>query len=148
MAEPGEFTKLAFQNGKINLLKAEGIADLISSETEIQRRQAIKIMNGLSANVFNEMREDLLKILTKVEAKIDFPDEDLPKETLDNIKKESKDIQNKIEKILNDQKIGERIRDGFKIAIVGPTNAGKSSLQFAIKERSAIVLKQLELQGM
>ena len=83
LAEPGEFTKLAFQNGKINLLKAEGIADLISSETEIQRRQAIKIMNGLSANVFNEMRENLLKILTKVEAKIDFPDEDLPKETLD-----------------------------------------------------------------
>ncbi len=66
LAEPGEFTKLAFQNGKINLLKAEGIADLISSETEIQRRQAIKIMNGLSANVFNEMRENLLKILTKV----------------------------------------------------------------------------------
>jgi len=78
LAEPGEFTKLAFQNGKINLLKAESIADLISSETEIQRKQAIKIMNGKSADQFNFLREKLLKILSHVEAKIDFPEEDLP----------------------------------------------------------------------
>ena len=78
LAEPGEFTKLAFQNGKINLLKAESVADLISSETEIQRQQAIKIMNGKSANRLNFLREKLLKILSYVEAKIDFPDEDLP----------------------------------------------------------------------
>jgi len=78
LAEPGEFTKLAFQNGKINLLKAESIADLISSETEIQRQQAIKIMDGKSADQFNFLREKLLKILSNVEAKIDFPDEDLP----------------------------------------------------------------------
>src|SRR5210317_1075914 len=77
LAEPGEFTKLAFQNGKINLLKAESVADLISSETEIQRQQAIKIMNGRSADQFNILREKLLKILSYVEAKIDFPDEDL-----------------------------------------------------------------------
>ena len=79
LAEPGEFTKLAFQNGKINLLKAESIADLISAETEIQRQQAIKIMNGKSADKFNFLREKLLKILSHVEAKIDFPDEGLPK---------------------------------------------------------------------
>ena len=72
LAEPGEFTKLAFQNGKINLLKAESIADLISAETEIQRQQAIKIMNGKSANKFNNLREKLLKILSHVEAKIDL----------------------------------------------------------------------------
>ena len=77
LAEPGEFTKLAFQNGKINLLKAESVADLISSETEIQRQQAIKIMNGKSADRFNFLREKLLKILSHVEAKIDFPEEDL-----------------------------------------------------------------------
>jgi tRNA modification GTPase len=71
LAEPGEFTKLAFQNGKINLLKAESVADLISSETEIQRQQAIKIMNGKSADQFNFLREKLLKILSHVEAKID-----------------------------------------------------------------------------
>ena len=78
LAEPGEFTKLAFQNGKINLLKAESVADLISSETEIQRQQAIKTMSGRSADQFNFLREKLLKILSHVEAKIDFPDEDLP----------------------------------------------------------------------
>ena len=69
LAEPGEFTKLAFQNGKISLLKAESIADLISSETEIQRQQAVKIMNGKSADQFNFIREKLLKILSHVEAK-------------------------------------------------------------------------------
>ena len=89
LAEPGEFTKLAFQNGKINLLKAESIADLISSETEIQRQQAIKIMNGKSADQFNFLREKLLKILSHVEAKIDFPDEDLPSDILKEIKKSS-----------------------------------------------------------
>ena len=73
LAEPGEFTKLAFQNGKINLLKAESIADLISAETEIQRQQAIKIMNGKSSDRFNTLREKLLKILSHIEAKIDFP---------------------------------------------------------------------------
>ena len=87
LAEPGEFTKLAFQNGKINLLKAESIADLISAETEIQRKQAIKIMNGNSSKKFNELREKLLKLLSFIEAKIDFPDEDLPNENLKKIKK-------------------------------------------------------------
>ena len=122
LAEPGEFTKLAFQNGKINLLKAESIADLISAETEIQRLQAVKIMNGKSSEKFNELREKLLKILSFVEAKIDFPEEDLPDENLKKIQKDSLDVLNKINKILSDQKVGEIIREGFKIAIVGPTN--------------------------
>ena len=73
LAEPGEFTKIAFLNDKINLLKAESIADLISSETEIQRQQAIKIMTGKSSSKFNSWRDKLLKILSNVEAKIDFP---------------------------------------------------------------------------
>ena len=128
MAEAGEFTKIAFQNGKINLLKAESIADLISAETEIQRLQAIKIMKGKSSEKFNELRDKLLKILSFVEAKIDFPEEDLPDENIRKIKKDSNDVLVEINKILNDQKVGEIIREGFKIAIVGPTNAGKSSL--------------------
>ena len=143
LAEPGEFTKLAFQNGKINLLKAESIADLISSETEIQRQQAIKIMNGKSADQFNFLREKLLKILSHVEAKIDFPDEDLPNDILEEIKKSSDDVLKNIEKILNDQKVGERIREGFKIAILGPTNAGKSSLLNHLSNRDVAIVSEI-----
>jgi len=143
LAEPGEFTKLAFQNGKINLLKAESIADLISAETEIQRQQAIKIMNGKSADKFNELREKLLKILSHVEAKIDFPDEDLPQDILKNIKKDSTEVSLDIKKILNDQKVGERIREGFKIAIIGPTNAGKSSLLNHLSNRDVAIVSEI-----
>ena len=143
LAEPGEFTKLAFQNGKISLLKAESIADLISSETEIQRQQAIKIMNGKSSDQFNFLREKLLKILSHVEAKIDFPDEDLPKDILNEIKISSDEILKNIEKILDDEKVGERIREGFKIAILGPTNAGKSSLLNHLSNREAAIVSEI-----
>ena len=143
LAEPGEFTKLAFQNGKINLLKAESIADLISSETEIQRQQAIKIMNGKSADQFNYLRDKLLKILAHVEAKIDFPEEDLPNNILDEIKNSSDEVIIKIKKILNDQKVGERIREGFKIAILGPTNAGKSSLMNYLSNRDVAIVSEI-----
>ena len=143
LAEPGEFTKLAFQNGKINLLKAESIADLISSETEIQRQQAIKIMNGKSSDQFNFLRQKLLKILSHIEAKIDFPDEDLPNDILVEIKKSSDDVLKNIEKILNDQKVGERIREGFKIAILGPTNAGKSSLLNHLSNRDVAIVSEI-----
>ena len=143
LAEPGEFTRLAFQNGKINLLKAESIADLISAETEIQRLQAIKIMKGNSSEKFNELREKLLKVLSFVEAKIDFPDEDLPEENLNKIKKDSLDVISEINKILNDQKVGEIIREGFKIAIVGPTNAGKSSLINNLSNREVAIVSEI-----
>ncbi len=143
LAEPGEFTKLAFQNGKINLLKAESIADLISSETEIQRQQAIKIMNGKSSNQFNLLREKLLKILSHVEAKIDFPEEDLPNNILDEIKNSLDDVIIQIKKILDDQKVGEIIREGFKIAILGPTNAGKSSLINHLSNRDVAIVSEI-----
>ena len=142
-AEPGEFTKLAFQNGKINLLKAESIADLISAETEIQRLQAVNIMQGQSSQKFNELREKLLKLLSYVEAKIDFPEEDLPEDDLKKIKKDSTNVLNEIEKILDDQKVGEIIREGFKIAIVGPTNAGKSSLLNNLSNREVAIVSEI-----
>ena len=143
LAEAGEFTKLAFQNGKINLLKAESIADLISAETEIQRKQAIKIMRGKSSAKFNELREKLLKLLSFVEAKIDFPEEELPEENLKKIKQDSSYVLNEIQKILNDQKVGEIIREGFKIAIVGPTNAGKSSLLNNLSNREVAIVSEI-----
>jgi len=142
LAEPGEFTKIAFQNGKINLLKAESISDLISSETEIQRQQAIKIMSGKSSDKFNLWRQTLIKVLSNIEAKIDFPDQDLPKNILKNIKNNSNQVKDEIKKILNDQKVGERIREGFKIAIVGPTNAGKSSLMNYLSRRDVAIVSE------
>ncbi len=143
LAEPGEFTKMAFQNGKINLLKAESIADLISSETEIQRKQALEIMNGKSADKFNAWREKLLKILSHVEAKIDFPDEDLPKNIFKEIKITSNQVLKEITKTLNDHKVGERIREGFKIAIVGPPNSGKSSLLNYLSKRDVAIVSEI-----
>ena len=143
LAEPGEFTKIAFQNDKINLLQAESIADLISSETEIQRQQAIKIMSGQNSSKFISWRERLLKILSHVEAKIDFPDEDLPNDVLRGIKTNSNKIKSEIQKTLNDQKVGERIREGFKIAIVGPINAGKSSLLNYLSRREVAIVSEI-----
>ena len=143
LAEPGEFTKLAFQNGKINLLKAESIADLISAETEIQRLQAIKIMEGKSSAKFNELREKLLKVLSFMEAKIDFPEEDLPEENLKKIRNDCSEALNEINKILNDQRVGEITREGFKIAIIGPTNAGKSSLINNLSNREVAIVSEI-----
>ena len=143
LAEPGEFTKRAFQNGRINLLKAESISDLISAETEIQRKQALKIKSGKSSDKFNSWREKLLKVLSHVEAKIDFPEEDLPKNIIKQIQKTSNNVLNEIKKTLNDQKVGERIREGFKIAIVGPPNSGKSSLLNYLSKRDVAIVSEI-----
>ena len=143
LAEPGEFTKLALQNNKINLLKAESIGDIIKSETEIQRKQAIKIMSGTNISKFDDWREKLVKILSNIEAKIDFPEEDLPYEILKNLKKDAKKIEAEIKKTLNDNKVGEIIREGFKIAIVGPSNAGKSSLLNYLSRREVAIVSEM-----
>ena len=116
---------------------------MISAETEIQRLQAVKIMKGKSSKKFNELRKKLLKILSFVEAKIDFPEEDLPEENLKKIKEDSSNVLNEIKKILNDQKVGEIIREGFKIAIVGPTNAGKSSLLNNLSNREVAIVSEI-----
>ena len=143
LAEPGEFTKRAFQNGRINLLKAESVADLILSETEIQRKQAVKIMSGKSSDKYNSWRDKLLKILSHIEAKIDFPDEDLPKNIIKNIQQISSQVLKEIQKALNDEKVGERIREGFKIAILGPPNSGKSSLLNYLSKRDVAIVSEI-----
>ena len=144
LAEPGEFTKIAFENGKINLLNVEALSDLISSETELQRKQAINLLSGKVSKKYQELRNRLLKILANVEAKIDFPDEDLPEDILKNIKNETRDIIKIINTILNDNKVGEKIRDGFKVVIVGPTNAGKSSLLNYLSKREVAIVSEIE----
>ena len=100
-------------------------------------------MNGRSADKFNYLREKLLKILSHVEAKIDFPDEDLPNNILNEIKKSSDEVLKNIENILDDQKVGERIREGFKITILGPTNAGKSSLLNHLSNRDVAIVSEI-----
>ena len=143
IAEPGEFTKIALENGKINLLKAESIGDLIAAETEIQRRQAIDIMSGNHGKRYANWREKLIKILSNIEAKIDFPEEELPKNILEDIKKNSFNVKNEIIKTLDDQRVGERIREGFKIAILGPANAGKSSLLNYLSRREVAIVSEI-----
>ena len=143
MADPGEFTKLAFVNGKINLLKAEAIGDLIAAETQIQIDQAQSIIRGKSFLKFQNIREKIIKILGTMEAKIDFPDEDIPENVTENIKNEVENIETEIKKILDDNRVGEKIRAGFKIAIVGPPNSGKSSLMNYFSKRDVSIVSEV-----
>ena len=144
LAEPGEFTKIAFQNNKIDLLEAESIGDLIHSETELQRQQAIKLVQGNVSNHYNNLREKLVKSLAYIEAKIDFAEDDLPEKVLKEVHKSIKDIHNDIQKILEDNKIGEKIRDGFKVSIIGEVNAGKSSLLNLLSKREVAIVSEEE----
>ena len=140
LAEPGEFTKIAFQNDKIDLLKAESIGDLIHSETELQRQQAIKLVQGNASNYYNDLRKKIIKSLAFIEAKIDFAEEDLPEKVLKDAHKSIKEIHSEITKIIEDNKVGEKIRDGFRVSITGEVNAGKSSLLNLISKREVAIV--------
>lgn len=142
LAEPGEFTKLAFQNNKIDLLEAESIGDLIHSETELQREQAVKLVQGNASNYYNNLREKLIKSLAYIEAKIDFAEDDLPDNVLKEVQLSIKEVHNDIKKIINDNKIGEKIREGFRVAIIGEVNAGKSSLLNLLSKREAAIVSE------
>jgi len=142
LAEPGEFTKIAFQNNKIDLIEAESIADLIHAETELQRQQALKLVHRDASNYYNDLREKLIKSLAHIEAKIDFEEDDLPKSVLAEVYKSIKEVHIDIQKILDDNRVGEKIRDGFKVSIVGEVNAGKSSLLNLLSRRDAAIVSE------
>ena len=142
LAEPGEFTKIAFQNNKIDLIEAESIGDLIHSETEMQRQQAVKLVQGNASNYYNNLREKLIKSLAYIEAKIDFAEDDLPESVLEEVQISIKEVHSDIKKILEDQKVGEKIRDGFKVSILGEVNAGKSSLLNLLSRRNAAIVSE------
>ena len=142
LAEAGEFTKVAFQNNKIDLIEAESIGDLIHSETELQRQQAVKLVQGNASNYYNDLREKLIKSLAYIEAKIDFAEDDLPESVLKNVQKSIKEVHLDIKKILDDHKVGEKIRDGFRVSIVGEVNAGKSSLLNLLSKRDVAIVSQ------
>jgi tRNA modification GTPase len=144
LAEPGEFTKIAFQNNKIDLVEAESIGDLIHAETELQRQQAVKFIQGNASNYYNDLREKLIKSLSYIEAKIDFAEDDLPEKVLKEVHNSIKGIHQDILKILEDNKIGEKIRAGFRVSIIGEVNAGKSSLLNLLSKREVAIVSEEE----
>ncbi len=141
LAEPGEFTKQAFLNNKINLYEAESIADLLNAETEGQRVQALRLKN--SSPLFMKWRERILDVMSKCEAAIDFSEEDLPPSILEGNYEKINEINSEIETMLNDAKVGEIMREGFKIAIFGPPNSGKSSFLNLLARRKAAIVSEV-----
>jgi tRNA modification GTPase len=140
LAEPGEFARRSFLNGKMDLTAAEGLADLIEAETELQHKQAIRQLGGGLEKIYDSWRKELLSLISLLEAYIDFPDEDIPEETLQQVADKIKVLINEINNHLNDNNRGERLRDGLKLAIIGKPNVGKSSLlNFLMKRDVAIV---------
>jgi tRNA modification GTPase len=139
LAEPGEFTRRAFVNGKLDLTQAEAIADLAAAETEAQRRQALRQLDGALGDLYRGWSDRLLRALAHLEAAIDFPDEDLPPEIEAGVAREADALATEIAAHLADSHRGERLRDGIEIAIVGPPNAGKSSLLNQLARREAAI---------
>jgi len=139
LAEPGEFTRRAFLSGKLDLLQAEAIADLAAAETEAQRRQALRQLDGAQGRLYRGWSERLTRLSAHLEAAIDFPDEDLPGDLEAEIARETADLAAAITAHLADGHRGERLRDGIGVAILGPPNAGKSSLLNRIARREAAI---------
>ena len=139
LAEPGEFTRRAFENGKLDLTAAEGLADLVAAETSAQRRQALRQLEGELGRLYEGWRERLLRALAHVEAEIDFPEEGLPGEIWDRVRADAKVLRQEIAAHLADGRRGERLREGLSVAIIGPPNAGKSSLMNALARRDVAI---------
>jgi tRNA modification GTPase len=139
-AEAGEFTRRAFEHGKLDLTEVEGLADLVMAETEAQRRQAYRQLRGLLGDRAEAWRQKLIQALALVEAAIDFSDEgDVPKNLLEPALVTALELKDEIGQALADRR-GERLRDGLVIAIAGPPNAGKSTLLNRIARREAAIV--------
>lgn len=141
-AEPGEFTRRAFDRGKLDLSEVEGLADLIDAETEAQRRQALRQMEGALSQQVAAWRDDLVAVLAHAEAAIDFPDEELPDEISDRNAHHILCLREKISQYLVDYHHGERLREGICVALVGAPNAGKSSLLNAFARRPVAIVSE------
>ncbi len=143
LAEPGEFTRRAFQNGKLDLTAAEGLADLVAAETAAQRRQALRQLGGALSAQYDAWRQRLIELMARVEADIDFPDEDLPDGVVEAARAPLAELAGEIAAHLADARRGEVLREGVAVAILGAPNAGKSSLLNALVRREAAIVSEI-----
>lgn len=143
LAEAGEFSRRAFYNRKMDLTQADGLADLIDAETSLQQKTALKQLGGTLLSLYDSWRSELVEILSLIEAYIDFPDENIPQNTVFKIENGVFKMIEEISKHLSSNKIDERMKDGFKVVISGPTNAGKSSLINALTARRVAIVSDI-----
>ena len=140
-AEAGEFARRAFANGKLDLTSAEGLADLVAAETDAQRRQALRQLQGLLGGKAEQWRAKIVEALALVEAQIDFPDEgDVPGDLMGPALAIARELQRELAAVLADDRRGERLREGLVIALAGPPNSGKSSLLNRMARREAAIV--------
>lgn len=140
LAEPGEFTRRAFENGKLDLAQAEGVADLIEAETQAQRRQALDQLGGALGQAQARWRDALIEALAMFEAAVDFPDEEVPEDVAARARPLIEGLVAQLEAAIAHVKRGEQVREGFRIALVGAPNAGKSTLLNALARREAAIV--------
>jgi len=143
LAEPGEFTRRAFENGKLDLAEAEGLADLVDAETEGQRRQALRQMRGDLSHRVEQWRAQMIEAMALLEAAIDFPDEELPEDLAERTRPKLAILRGELNAALEDAVRGERVREGYRIAILGAPNAGKSSLLNTLARREAAIVSDI-----
>lgn len=143
LAEPGEFSKRAYYNGKMDLTEAEGLADLIDAETSEQQKYALRQMSGNLKNLYSNWRENLVRVLSYLEAFIDFPEEDIPTNLYNDILNTVFKVKSDIKEHLSDNKVNEQLKNGFRVVITGATNAGKSSLINTLTKRNAVIVSDI-----
>lgn len=143
LAEAGEFSRRAFENGKMDLTEAEGLADLIDAETKMQAKQALRQKQGHLGKLYDAWRSDIVDILANIESYIDFPDEEIPQDLADKVSLQAENLQQKISKHLQDNKRGEKMRSGLDLTIIGAPNAGKSSLTNTLAGRDVAIVSSI-----
>ncbi|MFN6951070.1 MAG: tRNA uridine-5-carboxymethylaminomethyl(34) synthesis GTPase MnmE [Albidovulum sp.] len=143
MAEPGEFTRRALENGRLDLTQVEGLSDLIDAETELQRQQALRVLSGAIGDQTGAWRRDLVRAAALLEATIDFVDEDVPVDVAPEVLALLDGVRRQLDAALRGYGASERIRDGFEVAIVGRPNAGKSTLLNALAGREAAITSEV-----